>query len=460
MKNILSIFFGLLTCLFTCTFIVGCNHQTSIISGWKPLEKIEQTSTINFVGHWLNEGDREFFVRNIARVYEFENQHINVNLKFPEEIYYDHSDRTSNEKYTAKVVKEKLTDWDIIRLNGEYREVTNLLNDPDWAKDHFVDFSNIEEFRDNTIPELLSGNAKQEWNGTIPGPLVEGQYWALWCNLDVAKKIGIEIKQFGMTFDDFAGYLKALHQYNQQNPNDYIIPIYESYVWETATTLGIALYSSLLDSPEEFLTPKITTKRLNAWGKTLEALETIAQYQPLHPSWKETDWSSTHNMMLDGECLFYINGSWMYNIWKGLDNEKVLRCMPAELPSFKPHIVYPSAYQVTWGVPKNAPNRDEAVKFLLAMNKPNIAEMWSRYTKCPTGIKGNLSGANLGGDQFEEFAKYVQENFGTNVYRYNESASWFLNERFADNPHYFKEVIQGEITANEAMRAIKQSIAQ
>lgn len=448
--------------LFSIIFALlpACSQHDNSNLVWKPLKEIQQTATINMIGHWLDEGDRESFVRNIARVYEFENQEVKVNLKFPEEVYYDHSDRASNEKYTARVVSENITDWDIVRLNGEYREVTNLLNDPNWAKDHFVDFSQIAEFCDGTYPELLTNDAKADWNGVVPGPYVEGQYWALWCNLDVAAKIGIEIKQFGMTFDDFASYLKALDTYNQNNPNDYVIPLYESYVWETAAALGINLYASLLDSPEEFLKPGITEKRLKAWGKTLTALESIAKYHPLHPSWKETSWGDSHNMMIDGECLFYINGSWMYNIWKGIDENKVLRCMPAEFPSFKPHKIYPAAYQVTWGVPKNAPNRDEAVKFLLALNKPNIAEMWSRYTKCPTGIKGNLAGANLGGDHYEEMAKYVQESFGSNTYRYNESSSWILDDKHAETLIYFKDVIQGEMTANQAMKAIRNSIGR
>ena len=150
----------------------------------------------------------------------------------------------------------------------------------------------------------------------------------------------------------------------------------------------------------------------------------------------------------------------MYNIWKGIDERLVLNCMPAELPGFKPHVIYPAAYQVTWGVPKNAPHKDEAVNFLLAMNKPEIAEMWSRYTKCPTGIKGNLASTNFGGDQFENFANYIQTNFGTNIYRYYESASWVLDKEHSNNSLYFREVIEGKMTANEAMRRIRTSIGR
>lgn len=444
--------------IFTILLITSCSSNMRNESVFKPLAKIEQTSTINFVGHWLNEGDREEFVRNIARVYEFENQNVKVNLKFPEETFYDELDRKSNEKYTAKVIAEGLTDWDILRINGEYREVNDILHDPNWARKGLVDFSEIDEFRQGTVTELLTDEAKKDWNGIIPGPYVEGQYWALWVNKEVAKKIGIEVKQFGMTFDDFSGYLKATHNYNLSHPEDHIIPLFESYVWETTMALAINLYASLFDDPKEFILGEISVNRLNAWRKTLEAIESISKYEPVDPSWQQTEWSDSHNMLPDGKCLFYINGSWMYNIWKGIDKVKVLNCMPTEFPSFKSHKIYPAAYQITWGVPKNAPNKDEAIKFLLAMNKPTIAEMWSRYTKCPTGIKGNLANASFGGDQFEVFSRYVQDNFGTRTYRYYASSAWILDNAHFETPIYFREVLDGKITAKEAMRAIKRSV--
>lgn len=424
----------------------------------RPLEKIAQTDTVNLVGHWLNEGKRENFVKNLVRTYEFENQEIFINLKFPEETYYDPLDRTSNEKYNARVIQEGLTDWDILRINGEYQEVTEILEDPDWAKKHLVDFSKIEEFKDGTRPELLTEDTKERWNGMTPGPYLEGQYWAIWYNAEVAEKIGIDVKQFGMTFDDFSNYLRAVHRYNQNNPDDHIIPVYESHIWETTMLLALSLYSSLLDNPDEFHSARITQNRLNAWHETLKALEELAQYNPVDPSWTEIEWEETHDMMLDGECLFYVNGSWMYNIWEGIDEEKIYDIVPAELPAFGENITYPHAYTVTWGIPKNAPNREEAVDFLLDMNKPSVAEMWTRYTKCPTGIEGNLSSASFGGDQFENFSRYVQENYSENKYRYYWNSSWILNDEHANTPVYFREVFDGEMTADEAMEAIYSHI--
>jgi len=426
----------------------------------KAIEKPNQTTTINVIGHWLNEGKREAFVRNFAREYEFQNQNVKVNLKFPEEIYYNNLDRTSNQKFIAKTIQEGLTDWDILRINGEFDEVTQICGDPDWAKKYLVDFSEIPEFREGTIPELLTDEARAKWNGIIPGPWVEGQFWALWCNNKVAEKVGIEVKQFGMTFDDFAGYLKAVDQYNKRFPDKYITPVFESFVWETTMAIAINLYASLLDSREEFFASEITEKRLLAWEKTLEGMELISKFQPLNPKWTETEWTNTTGSLLNEECLFYVNGSWMYNIWMGIDEQKTMNCMPAELPSFGSFKTYPGAYQITWGVLKNAPNRDEAVKFLLAMNKPEVAETWGRFTKCPTGIKGKLSNVTFGGDQFENFSKYIQTHFGTNTYRYYASSAWVLDDSHATTPIFYTEVITGKMTAKAAMEKIRSSIGR
>lgn len=443
---------------FLVLLIGNCTNHNNSVRDNKSLGKTDKKTSINVIGHWLNEGKREEFVRNFVREYEFQNQDVNVNLKFPEEIYYDNLDRTSNQKFVAKTIMEGNTDWDILRINGEYSEITQICGDPDWAKKYLVDFSEIKEFRDGTLPELLTEEAKAQWNGIIPGPWLEGQYWALWCNNKVAEKVGIEVKQFGMTFDDFAGYLRAVHTFNLNHPNEYIIPVFESYVWQTTMAIAINLYASLLDSREEFLSKEITENRLLAWEKTLIALEQIAEFQPINPNWGKTEWSSTTGFLIDEECLFYVNGSWMYNIWMAIDEQKTMNCMPAELPSFGNFKTYPGAYQITWGVPKNAPNRDEAVKFLLTMNKPAVAETWTRLTKCPTGIKGNLSNVTFGSDQFERFSQYIQNHFGTNTYRYYESSSWVLDDAHENIPLYYMDVIEAKMPANEAIRRIRESI--
>lgn len=457
-KQSIKKFISLIIFSMGILFFVSCPRSDHKITGEKIKPQTKETVTVNFIGHWYKEGSRENLVRDFVREYGLKNQHININLKFPEEVFYNREDLQSNQKFVAKILKQEKPEWDIVRINGEYPEISQQIGDPDWPKKYLVDFSEIQEFRDGTLPELLSDEAKKAWNGIIPGPYIEGQFWALWCNKKVAQKLGIEIKQYGMTFEDFKGYLKAAHEYNLRNPQNYITPIYESVDWPTTTIIAIQLYASLLNSPEEFFLGEITDHRLNAWKKTLEALEEISGYQPLNPNWQKVNWSKTNASLINEECLFYVNGSWMYNIWQGLDKDKTNNCMPAEFPTFGKQTIYPGGYQIMWGVLKNAPHREEAVKFLLAMNKPSMAEKWVRTTKCPTGIKGNLTGISFGKDQFENFSYHIQDTYKTNSYRYSESSMWILNEKNEKTNVYSSDVIQGKITAREAFNQIKRSI--
>ncbi len=434
-----------------------CSSDIDISNG-EQITQDKDAVTINFIGHWLNEGKREDLVRNFARDYEFRNQNIRVNLKFPEEVFYNREDLQSNQKFVSKMLLKDNPEWDIIRVNGEYQEILEQCGDPDWPRKYLVDFSEIKEFRDGTQPELLTSEAKKSWNGIIPGPYIEGQFWALWCNKVVAQKIGLEVKQYGMSVDDFIGYLKAVNTYNTQNPDKYITPVYESVDWPTTMVIAIQMFSSLLNDSKEFFSGQITERRLNAWAKTLEAIELMSKYKPLNPGWKNVNWDKTKSSLVNEECLFYINGSWMYNIWQSIDDKKIHNCMPTEFPSFNKTSVYPGGYQVMWAVLKNAPHKEEAIRFLLDMNRPAMSEMWVRYTKCPTGIKGNLTGVSFGGDQFENFSYHIQDTYGLNTYRYYESSSWVLNESNANTPIYYLEVIQGQMTAKEAIQKIRKSI--
>jgi ABC-type glycerol-3-phosphate transport system substrate-binding protein len=444
---------------FSILFVFSsCTRSDESSTGKIIKEQTAEPVTVNFIGHWYKEGKREDLVRNFVREYGLKNQNVSINLKFPEEVFYNREDLQSNQKFVARILKQEKPEWDIVRINGEYQEIMLQIGDPDWPRKYLVDFSEIKEFRDGTLPELLTDEAKKAWNGVIPGPYIEGQFWALWCNKKVAQKLGIEIKQYGMTFDDFKGYLKAVHDYNLRNPQNYITPIYESIDWPTTTVIGIQLYASLLDSPEEFFLNKITERRLDAWKKTLEATEEISKLQPLNPNWQKVNWGKTTASLINEECLFYVNGSWMYNIWQGLDKEKTNNCMPAEFPTFGKQMVYPGGYQIMWGVLKNAPHREEAIKFLLAMNKPSMAEMWVRNTKCPTGIKGNLTGISFGKDQFENFSYHIQDTYKTNSYHYSESGIWILDKQHEQTKSLFIEVIQGKMTANEAFSRIKSTI--
>jgi len=106
----------------------------------------------------------------------------------------------------------------------------------------------------------------------------------------------------------------------------------------------------------------------------------------------------------------------------------------------------------------NSKNRDEAVKFLLAMNKPEVSETWTRYTKCPSGIKGNLSASSIGGDSFEEYLNYISTKYEGRNFNVYDNPSWVLNSKYSDVDLRFYDVILGKISAKEAIMNIKKDI--
>lgn len=415
-----------------------------------------KTTEVRFIGQWLNEGKREKLVRDFVREYEFKNQHIDVILKFPEEVYFDRSDLTkTNQAFIAKIIEEENPEWDIIRINNQFDEVVDINNDPNWAKDNLVDFSGIPEFINTTSKHLLTQETKDYWGGIIPGPFIEGQYWALWSNKNIADKLGIEIKQYGMTANDFLTYLKAVDNYNKNNPNDYIVPIHDASDWSTSFSIAFQLFVSAYNNNDNLLNVEVSESRLLAWHKTLNFLEQISKYNIFSKDLANVSWNDSKNDLLNEKCLFYCNGSWMYNIWEQSNPKTTLNCYPNEFPVFNEVAIYPGSYQVMWGVLKKATNKEEAIKLLLSMNTPDIADMWVKYTKCPTGIKTSFMNASFGADQFEEFSVHIKNKYGNSTYHNGEQMAKHI---FGENYHiknYFKEVMLGEVTANEAMEQIR-----
>jgi len=448
---LLGIFFMLFVGINACTEKATTKKHLMLLDN--ELSKPQ----VNFIGQWMGEGKREEILRSFVREYSFLNQDVNINLKFPEEIGYDRYNQTSTLNYTQKLLQQSVPDFDVVLINDDVDGIAKHIGDDDWAKKYLVDFSDYRELAENTIPEIDLEKVKKRWGGIIPGPFLEGQYWALWTNKNVTKKLGIEVKQQGMTVDEFLSYLKIVDEYNKTN-SDHITPFQEAGDWGTAFTIAINIYLSEMGNKEDIFTEKITEKKLNAWFKTLEVLEQCASYHMIEDDWTTVAWADIKNNLLNEQCLFYSNGSWMYNTWVEVDAEKVNNCVPNEYPSYGSLPMYPSGYPIMWGVLKNSPNKEQAIKFLLAMNQPSMAELWVRNTKSPTGIKGNLADVSFGGDQFEKFSYQLKTTYGTNTYKNQENSSMIFNQKYSNEPNYFMEVLTGKLTAVEAMKRIRSNV--
>lgn len=444
------------TILSGCQFNNARNYKQNNKN--TPLIRVIEKKKLNIIGHWLNQGAREDLLRSAVRTFEFHNQEIELNLSFPEEVYMDQINSSSEETFIAQELTSQASNWDIIRLSGNYKSIANLTKDPNWAKNNLVDFSQIPEFCNSARPEILSDDFKQSWGGILPGPALEGQYWCIYYNKQLADKIGITIKDNGMTFDDFHGYLSAVERYNTNNTNDYIIPISEAKDWGTSNLIGLQLYASLFDDKQSFNNGEFSQEKLNNWFKVLESLEKLNKLNPFDKNQTEIDWNSMSMEMLDDKYLFFINGSWMYNIWMLENPEKAYNCHPVQLPGLKQTNLYPMGYNVTWGVPKNSPNKQEAIDFLLYLNSSDIADQWVKATKGTTGIQGRMTDVNFGTDQYEQFSRYINTTFKNGGYNSRPNNSYIYGDNLGTLPAFDEDVLSGKLTAKEAIQKIKQLI--
>jgi len=442
-------------------FVASCSNSLKNDSkdqSGKVINVQKASIQLNFVGHWLYQAKREDLVREIANEYEFLNQNCKVNLVFPEDIYYSRSKADCEEEFVSQQLLAEHSKYDIIRINDAYLKIALYMKDPDWAKKYLVDFSQYPEFNRDAMPELVNDSAKSKWKGMIPGPYLEGYNYSIWYDRDLAKEIGIQVKQLDMTFEDLLQYVKTIDAYNKSH-NTNIIPIHECSDWSTINPLAFRLFLSELDDWRESLKDNYSERKLNAFHKTLKAFEELSKYHAYSKSWKQTEFMNSLDYPMKHKSFFYVNASWMYNYWQKIASKEALNMVPNELPVFKPSPVYFGGYSVMWAVPKNAPNRDEAVKFLLFMNKPDVAEKWSRYAKCPTGIKGNVTSVSFGKDHFEDFTYNIDKKYGSRKLSFN----YFDNNlvlgvsRNSVNMHTI-DVATGIMTAEEAMLEIRKQL--
>jgi ABC-type glycerol-3-phosphate transport system substrate-binding protein len=452
MKKVLILSIGI--------FYISCTEKQSgyDTETFKATTAIKATTQLNFIGHWLDQAKREDLVKEIANEYEFLNQNCVVNLVFPENVYYDRAKANCEEEFIKSQLLSEQPKYDIIRINDAYASIAQYMNDPDWAKKYLVDFSQYPEFNKYALPELINDSAKAKWKGIIPGPYLEGYNYAIWYNRNLAKEMGLSIKQVGMTFDDLLEYVKVIDAYNKSH-NTNIIPIQECSDWTTINIIYLRLYLSELNDLNECLKENYSERKLAAFNKTLKALEELAKYNAYSKDWKNISFNKSLDYPLKRKSFFYVNASWMYNYWQKIDKNEVNNMVPNELPVFKNSDFYFGGYSIMWAVPKNAVHKEEAIKFLLFMNKPDLSEKWVRYTKCPSGVKGNVASVSFGNDSFEDFTFSIDKKYGSKKLSFSYLNNGMIvgaSKRGANV--YAIEVATGEMTVDEAMTQIRKQL--
>jgi hypothetical protein len=413
---------------------------------------VENIIPLNFVGHWMNEGARGNLVREITNEFEFTHQNIHVNLKFPEELY--NADDSVEIQFILKQIKLPTAEWDIIRIKEHYFTIAKILNDPAWGEKYLVDFSKIPAFVDLHKPFINNLLVKSRTGNICTGSYNEGFYWAIFENTEVAKKIGLTVRQYDMTFEDLLNDVKAVDNYNKTN-NTHIAAIFEDKNWISTETMFKRLCYSLMNNFNEVLDTRLTRKKMEIIEKGYEACEQLSKYHPIIKSRMKISWGRDNDFPLKDSCLFFVNGSWMYNIWTKNDSTSISKMLPCELPVFQASDNYIGGYTANWAVPKNAPHLQEAIQMTLYWCRPEIAEQWARYTKCPTGVKGNLTTSSFGFDNYESFLYTIETKYeGRKVHPI--SNSYLFGEKNFMLPLRVIEVLEGKMTAAQAVNEFKQ----
>lgn len=438
--------------LILITLSCSRDKKDNVIFG-KPI-KTTAAVQLNWIGMWKNEGYKEKFLYDMARSFEFENQDIILNIKYPNEAY---PGKTDNE-FIYNEIQKPQAQWDIIRVNNEVNGVANLSGDPSWPAKYLVDFSQYEVFAKNSIEIVLSDETKNRWGGIVPGHALDGHSFVLWCNKSLADKIGIKLKLFDLTAEDFENYCKALKNYNLKNSRK-IYGMTFNTGWLPCYALGLQLFSSLVGDYNKLKDDHFSEEKLKAWEKVLTYLEELRSYDLVDPKWEKINYATDYDRPLKEECLFMINGTWMYNIFKGLDSVNYKNMVPLELPAFAPSKTYIGEISIPWAVPKNSVHKEEAVRFMLYWCRPDVADEWVRNTKSPTGIKGSLVQSGFGFDVYETFDYTIAQKYnGKKIplnYDYN---AVLFGKNNAKVTSYFKEVASGALSAKEAMRNIRSKL--
>ena len=428
---ILVVPFILLLMLVQCNLIQKKRLDTKELKNI--VEKVENSNgitktamkkdTINWVGMWKGEGKREVFIKNLINEYNFSHPDVYINFKFREDIpefttiKSDIQDM-ADALFTAHMIEQNRYDWDIVLMlsSSMYQYVGDELGMPDWGHEYLVDFKDVPGYLETENPDIISNHAFTDpYDGIFTGPFIEGAYFVMYCNQDLAEKIGFEIKQFDMTVDDLVNSVKKITDYNQSNGTN-IAPFYENGDWLTMSILFEHLFRSAIGYSLDYQAPETFSKKHQmALRECLEVYETLGQYKPVIDSQPQNTWAGSRDLVLKDKAVFYINGTWMYNMWEKIDSSKVNKMIPCEFPVLKKMNFYNGEYKSNYTVLSHSPKKEQAINALMLLASEDAATDWVRMAKSPTGVKMDFEQFGAGGDPIESFVIQMIQKYGRNI---------------------------------------------
>lgn len=426
-----------------------------------------QQAELRWVGHWKNEGGRSKLVEEIKKEYIFLHPEVRLHFRYNKDL--ENKGKTFKFKMAnaiVKMVKTSVIDWDVIFLDAiVYAMVSEKLADPEWGKKHLVDFSTVPGFAATQKDFLLTDPYyRRQSGGIIVGPYVEGFVLCPWYNHEVAAKTGIKVQERGMTIENFIGYARELSVYNRKHGTE--IPFIKLSTFNRLDYLFEYLFKSQFDDPHYAIEEKYDKQKDKAFLDTLLLFEQLSQYQPiLDKGWAELTMDQWKREFLEGDGLFLIGGSYIYDFFRAIDPVKYTKTMPVEFP----YVVKPNGlvagYFTTFAVMKNSPNLQQAMDLMKLWSEPKVAERWVNLTKNPTGLRHlNEPVSSTGKEPYSRFIMDMQELYGHLPMRYLRSPVYAFG---SDNPvsatelhDRLADILEAKITARQYYDDVKRRFLQ
>ena len=422
-----------------------------------------QATQLNWLGHWKGEDKREQLVHEIKKNYEFLHPGTTINLEFDVDV------QGEGDYYKMKVahrivemIRTGKIDWDLVFCDvAVYGHVADLLDDPLWGQKHLVDFTSVPGFLESQKDFVINTPLyKEKLGGMFLGPYIEGIVFCLWHTRQAAERVGIEVRERGMTVEDFIGYARQLSDYNQKHGTR--IPFLYLNSFNRIEALFEYIFKSHFTDPQLVIEEKYDAKKAEAFLATLRIFEELSRYQPLvNEGWRTLDWVECEKDFLAGNGLFLPGGTYMYSHFRGSSPENAANGLPAEMP----YAVQPNGlvglFAHTFAVMKKSRNRDAAIELSMMWATPETAEKWVAYTRNPTGVRGNLNQPVFDRNDLDVYGRFLvdmEKQYSSLPMRNFRSPTYVFGKELPLSDDEFRNnlvlILEGKLKADDYYQTI------
>jgi ABC-type glycerol-3-phosphate transport system substrate-binding protein len=448
----------LLLILSSCRKQDTISEQVTIVKNYNAFSSSNQ-QLLRIMGHWYGEGKKELLVREAVREFSLLNQDLTIDLQFPHQIF-KFNDEAELYFIECDSIEQmiKLNKWpfDVLFCDKErYRLVSERVNDKEWGKKYLVDFSQESWFQKAHKDGLFETlHLSENYGGILPGPIIEGITHILFVSEEVEKKIGLKVKDFDMTYDDFLSYAKIVDEYNKTHSEKF--------------TFFSKQYQYAIDNLfKQLVTSYYGKKEFSSYNEsyaaldyTYKAFEELSKYHVLdqHMDYSHLAYDIAQRILFDKQCLFNLQPTWLILLWNKSNPEGLKKLRPCEIPSFEGKIspFYSGFFQVIFVVPKNSQNPEGGKRFIQFITTTETADKWVKYSKSPTGLKTSISYTDFGQNMYEKFFQHIQQKYGNNQMDVNLNELLFNTTKTID--FKYSEVLSGNLSASDAMKNIRKVI--